>query len=128
MGRRNPVLGGASQGLTPGGSGDSVGSMGTTKKELVEDLWKKPYSLKRAEIEKRAKRGDYHDFDSELAAPKITLVDDLRAAGFGDLAQKAIDGAYDDERPSVEQIEEMRQELGPELFDQIMDSKPRGSA
>ena len=102
--------------------------MGTTKKELVEDLWKKPYSLKRAEIEKRAKRGDYHDFDSGLATPKITLVDDLRAAGFDDLAQKTIDGAYDDERPTVEQIEEMRQELGPELFDQIMDSKPRGSA
>lgn len=102
--------------------------MGTTKKELVEDLWKKPYSLKRAEIEKRAKRGDYHNFDSKLAAPKITLVDDLRAAGFGDLARKAIDGAYDDERPTVEQIEEMREEVGPEFFDEIMGSKPRGSA
>jgi hypothetical protein len=102
--------------------------MGTTKKELLEDLWKKPYSLKRVEIEKRAKRGDYHDFDSELAAPKIALVDDLRAAGFEDLAQKTIDGAYDDERPSVEQVEEMRKELGPEVFDQIMGSKPRGTA
>jgi hypothetical protein len=95
---------------------------------LVEDLWKKPYSLKRAEIEKRAKRGDYHDFDSELDTPKIALVNDLRAAGFEDLAQKTIDGAYDDERPTVEQIEEMRQELGPDVFDQVMGSKPRGSA
>lgn len=102
--------------------------MGTTRKELLEDLWKKPYSLKRAEIEKRAKRGDYHDFDSELATPKIALVNDLRAAGFEDLAEKTIDGAYDDERPTVEQTEEMRRELGPELFDEIMGSKPRGSA
>lgn len=102
--------------------------MGTTRKELLEDLWKKPYSLKRAEIEKRAKRGDYHDFDSELATPKIALVNDLRAAGFEDLAEKTIDGAYDDERPTVEQIEEMRQELGPDVFDQVMGSKPRGSA
>ena len=101
--------------------------MGTTKKELIEDLWKKPYSLKRADIEKRAKRGDYHDFDSTLATPKIALVNDLRAAGFADLAEKAIDGAYDDERPTVEQLEEMRQELGPELFDEMMGSKPRGS-
>ena len=102
--------------------------MGTTRKELLEDLWKKPYSLKRTEIEKRAKRGDYHDFDSDLATPKIALVNDLRAAGFEDLAQKTIDGAYDDERPTVEQIEEMRQELGPDVFDQVMGSKPRGSA
>ena len=102
--------------------------MGTTKKDLVEDLWKKPYSLKRAEIEKRAKRGDYHDFDSSLATPKIALVNDLRAAGFDDLAQKAVDGDYDDERPSVEQLEEMRKEVGPEFFDQVMGSKPRGSA
>jgi len=102
--------------------------MGTTKKELVEDLWKKPYSLKRAYIEQRAKAGVYHDFDSELATPKIQLVADLQAAGFVDLAQKVVDGAYDDESPTLEQIEEMRQELGPEVFDAMMGDRERGKA
>jgi hypothetical protein len=99
--------------------------MGTTKKELVEDLWQKPYSLKRKYIEDRAKAGVYHDFDTELPAPKIQLVTDLRAAGFYDLAEKVVDGAYDDERPTTEQLEEMRQDLGPEVFDAVMGSKPR---
>lgn len=102
--------------------------MGATTKELIEDLWKKPYSLKRKYIEDRAKAGVYHDFDTELELPKIQLVTDLRAAGFEDLAQKALDGAYDDERPTAEQIEEMRQELGPEVFDAVMGSKERGQS
>lgn len=102
--------------------------MGTTKKELVEDLWKKPYSLTRATIEQRAKRGDYHDYDSDLATPKMELVRDLRAAGFDDLAEKTIDGAYDDEHPTAAQLEEMRQDLGPEVFDAVMGSKPRGQS
>lgn len=102
--------------------------MGSTKKELVEDLWRKPYSLKRAQIERDAKRGRYHDFETELATPKVQLVADLRAAGFEDLAQKAIDGAYDDERPSVEQAEELRREVGAEFFDELMGSKGRGQS
>lgn len=102
--------------------------MGSTKKELVEDLWKKPYSLKRAMIEKRAKAGYYHDFDTELETPKVQLVLDLRAAGFADLADRVMTGAYDDEHPSVEQEEEMRREIGPELFDAVMGFRKRGKA
>jgi hypothetical protein len=102
--------------------------LGTTKKELLEDLWDKPYSLRRAEIERRAKRGDYHDFDTTLAAPKMELVKDLRSAGFDDLVQKVLDGAYDDESPTVEQLEEMRREFGAEAFDAVMGSKPRAKS
>jgi hypothetical protein len=102
--------------------------MGSTKKELVEDLWKKPHSLKRAAILKRAEAGHYHDFDTMLAAPKMALVEDLRAAGFGDLADKTIGGAYDDERPTVEQAEELRREVGAGFYDQVMNERNRGKA
>jgi hypothetical protein len=102
--------------------------MGTTKKDLVEDLWKKPHSFKRALILKLAAAGHYHDFDTKLAAPKMQLVADLRAAGFDDLAQKTIDGAYDDEYPNVEQQEELRRELGAEFYDEVMGAKGRGQA
>jgi len=99
--------------------------VGTTKKELVRDLWAKPYSLKRAYVMKRAIDGVYHDFDSELETPKMQLVLDLTAAGFGDLADKARNG---DEKPTPAQIEEMRQELGPDVFDLLMSDKGRGDA
>lgn len=102
--------------------------MGTTKKDLVEDLWKKPHSFKRGLILKLAKAGHYHDFDTKLEAPKMQLVADLRAAGFDDLAQKTIDGAYDDEYPNAEQQEELRREIGAELYDEVMGTKDRGQA
>lgn len=102
--------------------------MGTAKKDLVEDLWKKPHSLTRTIILRRAEYGYYHDFDSPLTAPKMTLVSDLREAGFEDLAQKTIDGAYDDERPSVAQREELRREVGAGFYDEVMGEKRRGKS
>lgn len=102
--------------------------MGTTKKDLVEDLWKKPYSLKRKYIEDRAKAGVYHDYETDLAAPKMTLAQDLTAAGFSDLAEKVRDGAYDDESPSVEQEEALRAEVGGDFYDAVMGKAPRGSS
>lgn len=102
--------------------------MGSTKKELIEDLWKKPHSFKRALILKRAQAGHYHDFDTELEAPKMQLVQDLRLAGFEDLAQKTMDGAYDDEHPTLEQAEELRREVGEEVYDEFMGAKNRGQA
>jgi hypothetical protein len=102
--------------------------MGDTKKDLVEDLDKKPRSLQRDMIRMRAKAGDYHDFDSKLAAPKMQLATDLRAAGFRDLADKAISGAYDDESPTLEQEEELRREFGAEAYDQLMSKKERGES
>jgi len=94
--------------------------MGTTKKELIEDLRKKPFTLKREFIMNRARKGIYHDFDTPLAAPKTELVHDLRAAGYDDLARAAMEGAYDDESPTAAQLEEMRSELGAEFFDAVM--------
>jgi len=106
--------------------------MGTTKKDLLEDLWRKPYSLARTTILRRAERGYYHDFDSPLATPKVQLVTELRAAGFEDLAQKTIDGAYDDEQPTLAQKEELRllatQFFGDGFYDEIMGEKGRGKA
>lgn len=102
--------------------------MGSTKKELLEDLWKKPHSFKRSLLLKRAQAGHYHDFDTELTTPKMQLVQDLKLAGFEDLAQKTIDGAYDDEYPTLEQAEELRREVGAELVDELMGTKNRGQA
>jgi hypothetical protein len=102
--------------------------MGSTKKELVDDLRKKPWSLKREYVLKRALKGVYHDFDTELATPKLQLVADLRQAGFEDLADRTIAGEYDDERPSVEQIEEMRRDFGGANFDAIFGKGGRGES
>jgi hypothetical protein len=102
-------------------------AMGSTKKELVDDLLRKPYSLERDRILQEAYAGGYHDFDSELATPKVQLVQDLRGAGFEDLAQRTIDGAYDEE-PTAEQVEEMRQQLGPDVFDKLFGRRGRGDA
>lgn len=102
--------------------------MGSTTKELVADLRTKPYSLKREYVLQRALKGVYHDYDSELATPKVTAYMDLLEAGFRDLAEKVKDGAYDDEQPTVEQLEEMRQQLGPKVFDAVMGERERGKA
>jgi len=102
--------------------------MGSTKKELLEDLRKKPHDLKRALILNLASAGHYHDFDTKLEAPKMQLVKDLRAAGFEDLAIKTINGAYDDEYPTPEQAEELRKEVGAELYDEVMGQSGKGKA
>lgn len=102
--------------------------MGTTKKELVLDLQRKPQSLVRDRLIGRALAGFYHDFDSNLPGPKITLIAELRSAGYADLEQNVMNGDYDDEAPTLEQVEELRNELGPEVFDELMGDKGRGKA
>ncbi len=79
--------------------------MGNTKVGLVKDL-ENALALAKgisSDAEKnllilidRAKKGYYHDFESPLATPKIELVADLRANGLSILAQKVIDGDYDE--------------------------------
>lgn len=98
---------------------------GSTKKELVEDLLKKPVTEARSILIRDARDGYYHDFDSALATPKIALEADLRRAGYDDLAAKVRDGAYDDEEPSPEQLEELRRHVGPRVFDAVMGEKKR---
>lgn len=85
--------------------------MGTTKKELIEDLLKKPESRARDALVKRAMLGEFHDFDTPHATPKILLVAELNAAGFADLAERVKDGAYDDESPTPQQRYNLRQAL-----------------
>ncbi len=102
--------------------------MGTTKKELVLDLQEKPQSLVRDRLIARALAGFYHDFDSNLPGPKVTLVAELSAAGYDDLAEKVKSGDYDDEAPTLEQLEELRRELGADVFDEMMGDKGRGKA
>ena len=43
----------------------------------------------------RARQGYYDDYESELAAPIITLVADLRGLGLEAFAQRVIDGEFD---------------------------------
>ncbi len=43
----------------------------------------------------RARQGYYDDYESELIAPTVTLVADLRGLGFEELAKRVIDGEFD---------------------------------
>jgi hypothetical protein len=101
--------------------------MGDTKTDLVRDLESKPASEGRDYILKRARAGKYHDFGSDLPAPKVQLVQDLTDGEFPDLAQKVMDGDYDDEHPTPEQEAELRESIGAEVFDSVM-GKDRGES
>lgn len=80
---------------------------GDTKTTLVRDLEDKPQSVLRDRLIARAKAGYYHDFETELATPKVTLVKDLTNLGFDDLAQKVKDGGYDHEPATQAQKDEL---------------------
>ena len=43
-----------------------------------------------------ANNGDYHDFHTQHATPKIILTRHLQKIGLNDLATKTINGDYDD--------------------------------
>ena len=101
---------------------------GDTKTTLVGDLREKPPSAIRDRLISRALAGHFHDYESESATPKVLLHGELVAAGYPDLAQKVIACAYDDEPPTVEQEENLRQEVGPALFDAMMNKSPRGQS
>ncbi len=73
--------------------------VGGTKGALVALLWKKPETLARNQLIQRALKGMYHDFETPHATPKMMLVNELRAAGFDDLAKMTIAGDFDDEAP-----------------------------
>lgn len=50
----------------------------------------------------RAQRGAYSEYFGEFPAPIVQLVEDLRAAGAEDLAQRAIDGEFDADQSEAE--------------------------
>lgn len=94
--------------------------MGTTTQDLVSDLQTKPRSFTRDSLIALARNGYYHDFKSELVAPKIQLAIDLMKAGYSDLADQVQQGAYDDEVPTAEQVIRLRSEVGSQVFDVLM--------
>ena len=70
---------------------------GDTRTDLVEELRKKPQSDTRDKLINMARRGEFHDYKSErFAMPKVELVKRLKAAGYIDLVQRVVDGAYDE--------------------------------
>jgi hypothetical protein len=73
----------------------------------VADLETKEPNHWRDLLIRRARGGHYHDFETQLAHPKLTLYKHLLQAGYDDLAQKVRDGAYDHEPPTEEQKDEM---------------------
>lgn len=70
---------------------------GDTQTDLVAELRKKPQSDTRDKLINMARRGEFHDYKNKrFAAPKVELVKRLRTAGYDDLAQQVINGAYDE--------------------------------
>jgi hypothetical protein len=126
----------------PGGFADASGApppapmppprswpKGNTKETLVADLLEHPPSVNRDQLIEMAREGKFHDWESEVAGPKMLLVDMLARFGFPELAGKARDGGYDDEPPTVEQLEVLRRDIGAERFDETMgDGDKRGQA
>lgn len=111
--------------------------MKSTRRELVELLVQKQKKLGRPSLNlkhviDRARKGKYHDWDSDLATPKIQLVMDLgniRGVDVTDIIRMVQDGEFDEE-PTPEQLEELRAEVGPEMYDKLFpeDAKKRGEA
>lgn len=104
--------------------------MGSTKKELVEDLQEELVAgitpVRRDAINKlitQAKQGFYHDFDTPLPMPKVQLHRDLLATELPHLAKRVTEGAYNDEPPTAEQAKELMDMLTPDLqqkFESLM--------
>jgi len=102
---------------------------GDTKTTLVADLEQKPQSVLRDRLIAQARAGRYHDYETPLGTPKITLYKELANLGYDDLAQKVRDGGYDHEPPTFDQTRELREQilrehLGPEAVGE----KGRGKA
>lgn len=74
--------------------------------------------------------GNFTTTRASRPTPKALLVDVLSRFGYPDLAGKARDGGYDDERATVEQVEELRHDVGAETFDALTGNDPskRGQA
>ncbi len=109
--------------------------MASTKNELVAVLIAKQKSLPKrshnlAWVIERARNGKYHDWESDLATPKLQLVMDLkRCPGCEEIIKQVMDDVFD-ESPTPAQLEELRAQLGPETYDKLFpqDAKHRGSA
>jgi len=101
--------------------------MASTRVELVAMLREKQKALPKRSgslsyVIDRALRGKYHDWDSDLDAPKVTLVKDLEACVRVDLRDviALVKAGEFDEDPTPEQLEQLREELGDEEFDKLL--------
>ncbi len=70
-------------------------SIEPNKQRPLDDLKAKPASNYRDHICDRAAKGLYSDFGPSLACPVLTLIADLKDAGFDDLASNTANGLYD---------------------------------
>lgn len=111
--------------------------MANTKTDLVAILVERQKALRKnslalARVIRGARSGKYHDWDSSLTTPKVQLVQDLRsvrAVDLSDLVARVIDGEFNED-PTPAQLEELRQEVGPEYYDRLFpeDAQRRGKA
>lgn len=53
-------------------------------------------------IIRNARKGYYHDYDSDLTFPMVILKQDLEAHGFPELAQRVVDGEFDADQEEAE--------------------------
>lgn len=67
-----------------------------TLTKLIADLKALPETPARDGILLKAVNGHYHDFQSKVACPKMQLREDLVEARLHDLAQKVVEGEYDE--------------------------------
>lgn len=70
-----------------------------TRTDLVTILERYPTSPARDRIIERAKRGDYHDWESDFDLPKSELVRDLTQAELLEVRARVIRGDFDEEPP-----------------------------
>jgi hypothetical protein len=111
-------------------------------RKLVEDLKAKPFSFDREELLRRARKLRYHSYKSADAMCTVTLIKHLKGAGYHDLAKRAAEDRYEQDREEsrkwAEETEEGRRmtalvENDPELrarMDAAMRalSSPEGAA
>src|SRR5688572_12714398 len=98
--------------------------MASTRTDLVALLVAKQKALPKrshnlAYVIERARAGKYHDWESDLDAPKLQLLADLQSCKRVDLADIVAmvkDGEFDED-PTPAQLEELRAEIGPEQYD-----------
>lgn len=69
----------------------------STAIELVEILKKCERTPGTLRIIRRAEVGHYHDLLTEVAAPKMELISDLRQEGLENLANAVMRGEYDED-------------------------------
>lgn len=55
----------------------------------------KKFDPRVSQMIRRARRGYYDDYESEIGLPLHALISDLHRVGFNDLAQRVMDGEFD---------------------------------